>query len=365
MPKWNAIYGAGANGTHFYNAINKKCKIDFFIDQFINVKEVLGVPVYRLAEISDPQDVILYVSVPQIQEYCDRGAYDLIADLKTYNFRSIFDFVGSINKYPEILKDFVSAENLWMRKEASEMLDYKSLAIVENLLCDDQSKDLLSQIMRFRKTMVPENYTMPDGQSEYFPQDIDVFNGIDKLRFVDAGAYNGDTISELFTNCTSPPVEYIACFEPENNNIKDINSKISALAQYVKETKIFIFPLGVWSENRLLPFTGSKDTGKFVGENPTQQYTKKIPVCSLDSVLSGAAPNFIKMDIEGAEHHGLKGAYDIIARHRPTLAICVYHQPSDLWSIPCYINREFPGYKFFLRQHGHMGLSTVLYCLPV
>ncbi|HPE80842.1 MAG TPA: hypothetical protein PKZ35_12640 [Gammaproteobacteria bacterium] len=49
---------------------------------------------------------------------------------------------------------------------------------------------------------------------------------------------------------------------------------------------------------------------------------------------------------------------------QPLLAICVYHKPEDLWELPLLISEINPNYDMHLRVHSHMGLSTVLYCVP-
>ncbi len=67
------------------------------------------------------------------------------------------------------------------------------------------------------------------------------------------------------------------------------------------------------------------------------------------------------MDIEGAELEALKGAERTIRQHRPQLAICVYHSLPDVWEIPLLIHQFDPGYTFYLRSYGFMGLETVLY----
>ncbi|MDR2260412.1 MAG: FkbM family methyltransferase [Azoarcus sp.] len=74
-------------------------------------------------------------------------------------------------------------------------------------------------------------------------------------------------------------------------------------------------------------------------------------------------PNLIKMDIEGAEPEALMGAKNMIARHRPHLAICLYHRLDHLWRIPLMIHEWNLGYRFHMRQHAPL-FELVLYAYP-
>ena len=67
------------------------------------------------------------------------------------------------------------------------------------------------------------------------------------------------------------------------------------------------------------------------------------------------------MDIEGAELKALKGAQHIIKTQRPKLAICLYHNPEDLWEIPNYIKQIVPEYKIYFRQHMELECESVCY----
>lgn len=67
------------------------------------------------------------------------------------------------------------------------------------------------------------------------------------------------------------------------------------------------------------------------------------------------------MDIEGAELDCLKGAEKLIKTLKPKLAICLYHKPMDLFTIPLYLKSIVPQYRFKLRQHHHPIFDTVLY----
>ena len=86
-----------------------------------------------------------------------------------------------------------------------------------------------------------------------------------------------------------------------------------------------------------------------------------IQCVSLDTMLAGEMPTFIKMDIEGMEIDALRGAENLIRMHHPQLAICVYHDMSHIWRIPLLLREFYSGYRFYLRNYQYMGLETVVY----
>ena len=59
--------------------------------------------------------------------------------------------------------------------------------------------------------------------------------------------------------------------------------------------------------------------------------------------------DFIKMDIEGAERHALAGARRLLARHKPRLAICIYHAPDDAEVVPRVVLSANDRYRTFTR----------------
>ncbi|MBQ5415331.1 MAG: FkbM family methyltransferase, partial [Firmicutes bacterium] len=71
---------------------------------------------------------------------------------------------------------------------------------------------------------------------------------------------------------------------------------------------------------------------------------------SLDSVLGGRRAEFIKMDIEGAEHKALQGAAHTIKTFRPAMLIAAYHRTEDLFAIPQTVLSMCPDYRLFLRK---------------
>ena len=76
-----------------------------------------------------------------------------------------------------------------------------------------------------------------------------------------------------------------------------------------------------------------------------------------------ARVDLIKMDIEGSEAAALEGAHETIERTRPKLAVCLFRQASDLWTIPNTVRRRYPFYRLFLGHHSLHLEETVIYTI--
>jgi len=121
------------------------------------------------------------------------------------------------------------------------------------------------------------------------------------------------------------------------------------------------WPCGVGAEATQVRFDAGRGTGSATSATGSQV----VQCVALDQALPAFRPNLIKMDIEGAEYDALLGAREMIHRHRPGLAICLYHRPAHLWQIPLLLHDWNLGYRFFLRSHRFNGFDLVLYAMPV
>lgn len=192
---------------------------------------------------------------------------------------------------------------------------------------------------------------IPDLEHQYFTLNVPAWKK--PLRFVNCGAYDGDTL-RLIKN-SDIKVEDLVAFEPDLGNF-------SKLSQYIVNewnSPAILFPCGVHSATDQLRFCSDGSEGGKLSDSGDSV----IQTIALDDALHGFHPNLIKMDIEGAEVDGLLGARKIIERDRPGLAICVYHKPQHLWQIPLMVNQWDLGYKFYLRSHAFNGFDVVMYAL--
>lgn len=342
-----AIYGIGAFGKLFYEALDKK--IDFFIDDFSDLKEYDGKPILKTKDIK--KSTKIYISILQSSKHIEEN---LIKE----EFNNVLSFSNSILQMPEILKMVSKKNYLWLVDERERMLDNKKLNEMKSLLKDQKSIKLLEEIIKLRQTLSVENYIVPYDK-EYFPKDIPFFNNLDSINFIDCGSYTGDTIRDL--THLNKNINYVVAFEPDPKNLEKLNQELDNLKKNNKDTKFIISPSGVFSSTKLLSFScGEISSSSHIVDNAENL----ISVVSLDATIKNMEPNYIKMDIEGAEKEAILGAKETIKKYKPNLAICLYHKPEDLWELPLLINQIEPNYDMYLRVHEDMCLSTVLYCIP-
>ena len=172
--------------------------------------------------------------------------------------------------------------------------------------------------------------------------------------FIDAGVYDAKNSLDFVKICPNYKAVYL--FEPDHNNY--IISK--ANLEKNKVDNAHIFNLGLWSERKILNFTGEKGAGSSISEEGATE----IEVTSLDLELQDIDVTFIKMDIEGAELKALEGAKNIIKNKKPKLAISIYHKDEDILDIPAYILSLVKNYKFYIRVYGAGIFEWVLYAIP-
>lgn len=122
-------------------------------------------------------------------------------------------------------------------------------------------------------------------------------------------------------------------------------------------TNVKLYPLGLWNKKDVLRLNlDAPEGGQTNSITFTKPYHVDIEVVKLDDFVKKyniTKVDFIKMDIEGAELEALEGAEDVLRTQKPTLAICVYHKPEDLFQIILYLNSLDLGYKFWLENHNH------------
>ena len=221
----------------------------------------------------------------------------------------------------------------------------------------DKLQDAESRVslMNFINQRLSGSYSKPFSEhTQYFDEDI--FLPKENETFVDCGAYDGDSLLDFFAFLKKHNIStYKKCFafEPDKDNFEKLKKNVAAYPN------ISAYQLGTYYRRDSLHFSEGNDTGSSIQSNGGVI----IEVDSIDNVTNGEEVSYIKMDIEGAELDTLKGARETILKYRPKLAICVYHKPEDLLTIPSYILSLHKDYRLYLRNYKQAGCDTVLYAV--
>lgn len=196
----------------------------------------------------------------------------------------------------------------------------------------------------------------PVNEEQYFLDSL--YRIEDREVFVDCGAYTGDTAEQVIRR--NPAFSRIVAVEADPENFDRLTKWIDTLDAPVA-SKISALHVAVSAKRGKLRFQAGGGEGARLATDGNV-VVECIPI---DDLATEAGPTFIKMDIEGAELDALEGARRSIQKHRPILAICVYHKQDDLWRIPLFINAMVQDYRLFLRPHYGDGWDLVCYAVPL
>jgi len=234
-------------------------------------------------------------------------------------------------------------------KELSEKYQKSDVIIGSTIYVNEITKNLLNAGFNakqiFRRSL---------GERQYFCSDI--MRSVQNEVFIDAGSFDGKTIEDFVMHFCEGSYRKIYALEPDDVNY-------SYTKQYIDNKQlenIELIHAGAWNHSGAMRFFPNKGASSQINSNGETV----IKVVAIDDILRGDKATLIKMDIEGAELEALKGAYNTIKTYKPRLAICVYHKPEDIVSIPEYILKINSEYRLYLRHHrSESAVETVLYAV--
>ena len=254
-----------------------------------------------------------------------------------------------------------SLNNYWLAPPAATLDRLDDIEALHDRLGDAESQALLLALLDYRLSTDPRRHPDLCASDAYVPAFLPIFDR--PITFVDGGAYTGDTLETLLAHDVSVS-DWIA-FEPDERNmaalVETARRHRATLGRYT------LIKAGLSDANETVQFTdGSGEASRVLGPQDfvaASTSTTDIQVVRLDDAVSCTGDVYVKLDIEGAERDALQGMAELLAQ-RPTIAVSVYHRPSDLWDIPRIIASLYDRPHFRLRQHGHHGFDTVLYVMP-
>lgn len=341
------IYGAGNAGRDVRRVLAARgATVLGFLDQKATPgDEVDGLPVWSpQAGMRWPSGAVAVIAlfnpgadVEPIQRDLDRAGFSAV-----YTFLDLHDaFAAELG------------DRFWLTHR-NRYLDWEAEAThVADGWADDESRRVYAALLRFRLSHDYAVLPALSTEAQYFPRVPERRER--PLRFIDCGAFDGDTLLEVSQRGGA---EAAAAFEPDLENYRKLVRTTRNLNNLGEVT---LLPCAVAAEVGQARFAASGRSGSSLSE----QGEEVVTCVALDEALADFRPTFIKMDIEGAELEALAGARRLIETHRPDLAICVYHRPEHLWQIPRLIRSWYgDAARYYLRLHAHSGFDTVFYAIP-
>jgi FkbM family methyltransferase len=343
------IYGAGNVGRDVFRILGARgIKAAGFLDRKAALQDrCSGVPVH-----SPDWDGL---SAPQRRRTCvvvalHNGDVEILPIMDYLHDRGYGKIVSPVEFHYQFSDEM--GDRFWLTSRSSYRAWEREICEGYTAWEDEHSRQLYLRFLEFR---VGGNYAdLPpiDADRQYFPVTVPPWKH--PLRFVDGGAYDGDTLRSAAES--QYEIEAAAVFEPDSVNCAKLREYVSSLGNKA----IQVCPYGIYSTTDRLSFAAGGSPSSRSDENGDT----KIQMVALDDFIPSFRPNLIKFDIEGAEYDGLLGAKRIIRENRPGLAICVYHRPQDMWRIPILVRSWGLGYSLFMRIHKNNGFDLVMYAMP-
>lgn len=337
------LFGASELGKIFQKLCSQnKMEVIAFADNDISKrnKKLTGVKIISVKDLSDfPKNTAIIIT--------SKFEEEIESQLKKLGYPNVWPYFYLSVRFP---KKFHNIH--WVSSLDVIFSNQTKIFKLFNLLIDEKSKRTLLNIIKYRlllRRKYLKEISRPLDQEYY---DKDLVNLSTNEIFIDGGAFDGDTV-ESFIKVAKNKFKKIYAFEPDLKLFNKLEKSITR----VKANKIKLFKEGLGSKTTKLRFTNEATPGSRIAKYG-HLFIKVVP---LDKVIDNAS--FIKLDIEGAEIDALIGAKKLLRVSRPKLAVCVYHNPSDLWKIPFLIKKINPNYTLFFRHYGEFLYDTICYAL--
>ena len=196
-----------------------------------------------------------------------------------------------------------------------------------------------------------DGYEVKGVENPYFLSEIFDLNECGVV--LDGGAYIGDTIE--IAQKYIPNLRLVYAFEPNAETYGKLtgNKRISG-------TDVRFFNNGLGKTEGEYKFKHD-DAGSRISDEGSEVIKVLSAGDFVSSLKEDELPDFIKLDIEGAESDVIDSLGGFIAENKPDLAISIYHNLEDLWKIPLKLKSICPKYHIYIRHQSNYYTETVCY----
>ncbi len=226
----------------------------------------------------------------------------------------------------------------------------KRIAEARELLGDAQSRKVFDTMLRAKLTGEIQAHFQADTLRH---EDMQLLRLGKEERYLDLGAYDGDTIYDFLVQ-TAGEYTSIDAVEPDEHNYRKLAEKTAQLP------RVTLHSFASWDHAATLTFTGKG--GRSCGKKPDLpgKYSHLHTVDALPVDVLDKPFTYVKMDVEGAEAETLLGMQKTLNTFHPKLCISVYHKPEDMITLPLLLEQLCPGYRMYLRRNRSLPAWEIL-----
>ncbi len=263
---------------------------------------------------------------------------------------TLFDRVAA--RYPLFVPDLpVCGENLF--DAAFFAQNCEKFEKARALFCDEASRTLFDLVLQCKYEAVHALFDRATSERGAW----DILPAARITAMADLGAYNGDTAREAMQKC--PHLDFVLAVEPDRRNFR----KLSDWAANGTGNCVVECHQVAISDTRgeaAFDSSGNRNAGLCTGRADATVQTD-----TLDGLLKGRRVDYVKFDVEGAEHAALCGARETIRTHRPALRVACYHRSEDLFDLPLLLSEICENYALHLvRTRGYPAWDLDIVAIP-
>lgn len=331
------IWGAGNTAQLYQEGLKRLVSEGFYIEGYIDSN------VSKIKKEFNQKPVIAPDEIKNIKDICV-----LICTIRLETIQEISFILNRLQVEWYLLDDVILKQH---KKEVLKCYD---------AICDDVGKELYANLVMWRLTAIKPEIKVESNQ--YFCLSNFTEKNNDEV-FIDCGAYIGDTIQSYLEKKGSN-FKKIISLEPDKDNFLLLEGIVKQKQEefLLSEDAIEIYPYGVGEKNikaMVERYESNSGFGSKILESSIESEGNCMLI-SLDKFLT-IPYGFLKADIESYEYQMLLGAEQGIKTYRPLLAISIYHNVVDFYTIPLLIKQMVSEYKITIRHHAEDLSETILY----
>ncbi len=355
------IIGATEVANKIYNDIRQyrpDIKIIGFIECKKKISSLNNLPVWNLKEFIDKNIQI------------DYAVWSTLID--TQPVSSILD----VYDIPVLTQ---SAYLYHYYRNNLDLFNDENYETIISMFDEKEDKELFDLIFKLRACILPWSKAEKYYSSKYSNSKVCIYNNIkyhylDKINknavttILDAGLFDGLYI--LAFNKLLPNLKKTIGFEVIYNLARK-----NYIEDFVLNNRLEIVPFALGEKESTTTFyininnfaaSFGEDISSYKNYSLDNKEKIVVPITTIDKYCKQHKiyPNFIKMDIEGAELSALKGGIEYIKEQRPQMAISIYHSNEDFFNIPIYLKNNLNNYKYHIGHYTGGSAETVLYAIP-